>query len=120
MAIQDCKDMKWIGKLRHRVTIQEFTSVRKTGGGRTKTWADLTTVWAHVMPKAKDEIINAMQLEGATDHVVTIRYRDEVNTNQRIKFGSRYFSIKSLVNIEEKGRFLEIEAREVNEASESG
>jgi len=39
-----------IGKLRHRITIQEKVTVPDGYGGVTSTWKDVATVWSSVEP----------------------------------------------------------------------
>ena len=97
-----------IGKLRHRVALQTESTTRDAGGGQIKAWATQATVWARVEPLRGFEQLQAMQHQESVTHRVTIRYRSDVipTPKGRVEFGTRLFNIKSVLNVEERGKFL--------------
>lgn len=116
--IKKCCDIK-SGDLKHKIVIQSKSNVRKSGGGQTTTWATYATIFASITPKAQSEYSRAMGLEARASHVIVIRHNASVTptTEHRIKFGSRYFDIKSVINVEEANRWYEIGALETAEAA---
>lgn len=97
-----------IGKLRHRVTIQSESTTADGGGGFTLAWTDVTTVWAAVEPLKGAERLRGQQLEAAVTHKITIRHRSDVTTKQRLKFGTRLFNVRAVINPDERDRWLEL------------
>ena len=97
------------GELRHRVTIQAI--VASTGdnmGGQTVSrYDDVMTVWAGIDPPKGREYFGAGQTQSETVTRVRIRYRPDITTVNRIKFGStRYFDINAVINPDERNREL--------------
>jgi len=83
------------GRLTERVTIQARKGVRSATGARTaEAWTTLATVWAEVLPLAGREGWNARQVDSEITHRVVIRYRSDVTSRHRIKWGSTYLQIK--------------------------
>lgn len=101
------------GDLRHRVTIQaEQRSDDGYGGSSLPTWSTVATVWAEVKPLKGREQLHGQQLEGRVTHRIIMRYRAGVTAANRLLFGTRAFNIRSVVNVDERGRWLEIMAEE--------
>lgn len=100
-----------IGELRHRLTIQTENPVADGGGGQGDPWASpvtVATVWGRVEPLSGSEGLRAMQLEDRVTHRVTIRYRKGITASQRIKFDSRLFNIRAVINVGERNRWLQL------------
>jgi len=105
------------GDLKHSVTIQQKSFTRKSGGGQTVVWQTFATVFARIIPRNQSEYLRAMQFEAQTTHRMIIRYRSDLNHNMRIKLGSRYFNVQSIIDIEEAHRWLQIDAIETAETA---
>jgi SPP1 family predicted phage head-tail adaptor len=100
-----------IGKLRHRVTIQEETRVDDGMGGFAKTWADVATVWARVSPLSGREVLQAQQLSQRVTHKVEMRERT-IDEGNRLLYGTRGLNIRVVRNVGERDRHTEIMAEE--------
>lgn len=94
------------GKLRHRVTIEYGLEIPDTFGEVDKTWTTLATVWGAVEPLSGREAIQAKQEGSDVTTRIRIRYRDDVNEMCRVKWGSRYYDINSVVSLNERDREL--------------
>ena len=101
-----------IGKLRHEIIIQSYTTVPDVIGHPVKTWTTRDTVWAWVRPMSGREIMSAQQPVGEITHKVTIRYQSAIAVTDRIKFGTRYFDINFIGNYDERNEFMEIMCKE--------
>lgn len=104
-----------IGKLRHRLTIEEEVRVADGGGGFDLSWQAIATepvVWGRVTPLSGREVLRASQLQTPVSHRVTIRYRADVTASMRLTLGSRVFNIRALINVEERDRWLELTCEE--------
>lgn len=98
------------GKLNKRITFQAGTE-SNDGEGKT-IWTDSFTVWAAVLPLTGNRRYLAQQLDASISGTIIIRYRSDVKSSMRIKFGTRYLSIISIRNPEEKNESLEIDYSE--------
>jgi SPP1 family predicted phage head-tail adaptor len=104
-----------IGKLDKRITFQSPTSASDGAGGINITWTDECTVWGALWPVSASESIRAQteQVTMEVTHRIRIRYRSGFSAKWRAKFGTRYFDIKSIINFQEQGRWLDIICKEV-------
>ncbi len=101
--------------MRHSIVIQSPNPTTDAGGGRGDPWATpivFATVRASIVPFGGREILHSMQLQDSVTHKVTMRYKAGVIAKMRIKFGTRIFNIRRVINVEERNRFYEILAEE--------
>lgn len=101
-----------IGDLNKRMSIQSPTQTADGMGGWTTTYATVATVWAAVWPTSAKETLKAGQTSMEITHRIRIRYRAGVDPSYRILFGTRYFSIMSIINVGERGEWLELLCKE--------
>lgn len=104
--------MNSIGKMRYRVKIESATDTTDAGGGRARVYNTLATVYANIKPIKGTETFRQGKVSSDTTHEVTLRYRSDLSTKYRICYGTRVFSIKSILNIDERDRFLKLECKE--------
>ncbi|MFQ5783607.1 MAG: phage head closure protein [Alphaproteobacteria bacterium] len=96
------------GALRHRVALQSAVETADGGGGFGVAWSDVATVWAAIEPLKGTERLRAQRLENPVSHKVTIRYRGGVTAAMRLKFGTRIFDIRAVINPRERNQRLEL------------
>lgn len=96
------------GTLNKRVILQTVSRVSNGGGGFTPTWADTTTLWAHLDELSGSEAFEAQQIASKVTHRVTIRYRTSVTPQQRLKYGTRILKIESVRNPDQRNEMLEL------------
>ena len=101
-----------IGDLKHSVTIQYQTKAPDGAGGFTVTWADAATVWAAIWPVSATEQIKAMATVQTITHRIRMRYRANIRSSWRIKHGSRYYNIVSIINPNMDRKWLDILVKE--------
>ena len=103
-----------IGRLRDRISLQTETLVDQAGGSKTKTWATTATVWAQIKPLRGGELYHAQQLSARVTHRIVIRRRTDVTptAKMRVLFGTRVFNIHSVINRDERNRWIELMAEE--------
>lgn len=94
------------GKLRHRVTIQNFTESPDATGQVINTFANLVTVWARVSPKSGVEKTNEGTSNIQLTYEVEIRYTGDIDPTYRLVYGSKILNIKSSVNLEDRDRTI--------------
>ncbi len=101
-----------VGKLRHRLTIQQEQRAGDAGTGVTIVWAKVAEVWGSVKPLSGRETLQAMQLQARISHSIRIRYRAGITVGMRVLFGTRAFNIRAVKNVDERNRWLDIMADE--------
>jgi SPP1 family predicted phage head-tail adaptor len=105
------------GELKHRIDFQQKTETTDSlGPGGNHSWSNvtgLTSIPAAIWPMSAKEQRQQGKLEMEISHQVRIRYISGVDEKYRIKFGSRYFDIVSLINAEECNVRYDIMAREI-------
>ena len=103
-----------IGDLNKRITLQYSTKIADGMGGFTVTWVDKATVWAKISTLRSDEAIIAMQNSGTAIHNVVIRYRSDVKSSWRLKYGNSYWAILGPpIDLDKDHKWLDIKCKEV-------
>ena len=96
------------GALRHKIAIQSAARASDDGGGFTEPWSTITggDVWAEIEPASSHEVYAAGQLQHRITHKLRLRYLAGVTTAMRVLVGTRPFNIRSIRNVDERGREL--------------
>ena len=91
------------GQLRHELTYQELVSTgTDTRGQPIDSWSDIVTLRASITTLSGRELERARELVGETTHQIETRYHSSVDSKGRFEFGSRYFNILWLNNVDER------------------
>jgi SPP1 family predicted phage head-tail adaptor len=101
------------GKLRHKITIQKTTQTADSIGGIIDSWSTFATVWAHIEPLKGKETLQGEQISTDLFLRITIRYLSGLTAKMRISWNSRTFDIKSISNLDERNREMELLCVEV-------
>ena len=101
-----------IGDLRHRMDWQSPRRVSDGAGGWTTTYETLVRTWVAIWPIRANELVASGQRSLEVTHKIRMRYRPEITTDWRGKFGSRYFSIVSAINPNEANRTIDLLCKE--------
>ncbi len=100
------------GRMRHRVVVERATKTPDGAGGYALSWAAVATIWADVRPVSGNERYLSMRVEDDVSHTILTRYRNDILPSDRLSFDSRLMQVKSVINVEERSRYLEIKAVE--------
>jgi len=107
------------GSLRHIIELQSPTRVpldpvNDTGAMKT-VWTTVSTIYAAIQPQKGVENSVMGVSQGEQVSIFTIRYTKDISRLYRIKFGDRYYSINSIINIDERDRLgMTIHATEIS------
>ena len=93
-------------ELRHRLTLEQLERVSDEGGGFTETWVEVATLSADLRPIGGSEAVEADRLAGRVSHEVSLRYRPGVQPAMRFRKDARLFHILSVINVDERNRWL--------------
>lgn len=99
-------------ELQKRITFQKPLKTDDGNFGSIITWQDVATVWAKIEPLSGREFFESQQIQKEITHKITIRSRKDINETMRIKYEERYFNIEAILDLEEKGKIMEIMATE--------
>lgn len=102
------------GRLNRRITLQKQSSVRDTTGQSKITWTDIATVWAAILPLRGREFFEAERLNSEISVRILIRYRPDVSSTWRVKYGARMFDVREIINPEDSRVELQLMCRELN------
>lgn len=101
------------GDLRHSIELQSFTSTPNGMGGFSQTWSTAATVRAAIWPTSATEQKRAAAPTMVATHTIRIRHYSGLLASWRIRFGTRYFSIVSIIDKDEKHVQVDLLCREV-------
>jgi SPP1 family predicted phage head-tail adaptor len=96
------------GELRHRLTFQSNLPTANSFGEFADTWTDFVTVYGAIEPLSGQLLFTAQQANSQVQGRIRIRYRSDITATMRVKFGTRYFKILSIINQSEKHEELQI------------
>jgi len=82
-------------------------------GGEQTSWNTEDTVRAAIWPASAAEQLKAGAQTMTATHRIQIRYYDGLAPSWRVKFGTRYFSIVSIIDKDEKHVQMDLICREV-------
>jgi len=86
-----------------RVIVQTKTSTLDGIGGVTDTWSDARTVWAAISPIKATQVYQYRSVNVDASHIIKIRGAITIAESDRIKYGSRYFEVLCVEDIQERG-----------------
>lgn len=81
-------------------------------GGFTNSYSVAAEIYAAVWPVSAAETIQAQAATMIITHRARIRYRAQIKAGWRLKLGSRYFNIISIVDQNEAHKWLDLLCKE--------
>lgn len=107
------------GKLRKRITFQQFDGTLDSAGDILDdvdaNWDDFKSVWASIDPVSGREFYEAEQSQSEVSHKIRCRYFNGLKTAMRIKYGTRIFRIVSVIDWQERHDSFLIMAKELTQ-----
>jgi len=102
------------GRLRHQITIESSSASKNGFGEEVLTWATYMSTWASIDPIRGREYMEAKQVQADVDTRIRVRGQSDktLKPSMRVKFGSRYFMIISVINVVEIGKEIQLMCRE--------
>ena len=100
------------GNLKHKIVIQTYSETQNDFGEVVKGWADFKTAYASITPVSAREFYKA-GVNNEVTHKIEVRYLKDIKPKMRVMYGSREFSIESVLNIREENKTLQLMCTEV-------
>lgn len=107
--------MTVIGKLRNKISFESVVEVVDDFGQPNRTWSNIDNVWSEKTVANASERVKADQLDNVIVYSFVIRFRTDITPNQRIKQGSTYFTIHSVVDKLGDKTWLQVIATEIQQ-----
>lgn len=101
-----------IGRYPHFIILQSKFKVSNGAGGFDVYWVQYGKSKARVAPITGRESVFAQRIQSETTHTITLPYRKDVKSEHRVVFDGRPFRIHSVINNNERGRYLVLECVE--------
>ncbi|MBA5779493.1 phage head closure protein [Stappia sp. F7233] len=99
------------GQFRDRVTFQTETDIPDSGGGQATGWADIATVWAHLVEERGRERIANGRIEASAGAVLRVRHSPAVavvTESDRAVIGGVVYNIRSIAQPDRRNRIIEM------------
>lgn len=105
------------GPLNHRITLQRRPATKDAFGQLAGAWETVTTVWANVRPIGGRERVAARAVGGTLTHRISLLWDPALAgsvemAGWRVLFGARVFNIEAAVNVNERDRWILLDATE--------
>lgn len=102
------------GRLRHRVVVERATDGTDAYGDQVPTWSALATVWAGIEPLSGREYLAAAHIQADVSTRIVIRGIPGVSITpkDRIRYGTRLFDIKQVVDRDAENIEIQLLAQE--------
>lgn len=101
------------GKMRHHATLQALATVPDGAGGYTEQWTTVAFLFARLALARAASLSGADQVIEETLWRVTVRHRADVAPGMRLLLAARILTIRTVVDPDETGRYLELTAAEL-------
>lgn len=102
------------GLLRHRIIVEKKSSTANTFGERTVSWTSNRGAWASISPLVGNQLFTAQQVQADITHKIRTRYMTLAASTVirpgycRVKYGDRIFTIRSVINPDERNIYLDM------------
>lgn len=99
--------------LNKRIIFQTPPSGKNQYGEIVSEWAVFKAAWANISPVSGRDFFKAETVNSEVTHKVLVRHILGLQPSMRIKYGNRFFSIISILNLQERNMLLQIMCREL-------
>lgn len=101
------------GLMRHKVVIESVTTTRNSVGEAVETWATFINTRAFINPRSGRETKEGATTYATISHRFQLRYRSTITQQMRVRWGTRYFRIESILSPMESRRDLFLDCTEI-------
>jgi SPP1 family predicted phage head-tail adaptor len=87
-----------VGRLRHRITIEEFVTSQDSDGAAEESWLSIgPPISAEIMPMSGRELIAAAAVQSKVTTRIKMRYRPGIKAAQRALHRETVFNIEAVI-----------------------
>lgn len=103
---------RFIGRMRHLVTIKTVVRVEDEGGGFARADTDGDQVWVDIQPITASEVYRYQRLHQETTHVLIARRHSGLIQGVTVEYGTRNFYILTVIDEDQRDEFVVVLVRE--------
>ena len=100
------------GRLRHLMWLKEPSLTADGMGGNTKTYGTVEVFWGSVEPLRGREWVQSGLENSEVSGKIVRRYRLGITPDMIVAFDTRTYEIKSVINVEERNREIQLMVEE--------
>jgi SPP1 family predicted phage head-tail adaptor len=100
------------GRFTSELTLERLEPVADGIGGYTEEWREVATLWGRIEPVSDAARYFAGQPLPEITHRITLRFRDDIAGGMRLRKGGRVFTILTIHDPDESGRYCLARVRE--------
>lgn len=104
------------GELKHKITIQQDIPLEDASYNKKENWvnvAGLIDLRASITTTGGREFYAAQRVNAETSTLITIRYKPGISPKMRVKYGTRYFDILNVNDVNEAHIYILLSCKEV-------
>lgn len=101
------------GSLKNKIDIQFYSDTKNSFGEIEKGFNLFKSTYASIVPVSGKEYFTSKQNNSEVTHKILFRYIAGITPSMRIVYGSRTFSIESVLNIREENKTIQLMATEI-------
>ena len=94
--------------LNHSISVELRGQAQDDTGQRRETWQQGERVFASIRPLTGRELNSTSGRHAEVTHAIILRAGPRVAPRDRITYAGRVFDIVSVLNVEERGRYLKL------------
>ena len=94
------------GQLTIELALEAMQSVADGMGGYRETWSEIGTVWGRIEPLSTSQRDFGIRPRPEITHRILVRHREDIATDKRFRKGGRVFTLRSVHDPDERGRYL--------------
>jgi SPP1 family predicted phage head-tail adaptor len=94
--------------LRHRVRLEREVKTPDAMGGYLRSWQKIAELWAEIIPVRGKEMMNADRMQSSVTHRVTLRFRSDIQAEDRLVEDDITYTIKFLHPVAQNRKLLEL------------
>jgi head-tail adaptor len=94
------------GSLRHRLVFEQPVDAPDGAGGFKRTWAEAGVGWGSIENLPSSAGSPADRTGRTVGYRISLRFREDLTINHRVRAGTRLFIIRSIHDITGERRFL--------------
>ncbi|WP_420959902.1 phage head closure protein [Brucella sp. IR073] len=100
------------GRFSSELALERLAPVPDGIGGYTEDWQEIATLWGRIEPVSDTARTFGQQPLEEITHRITLRFRDDIASGMRLRKGQRVFTILTVHDPNESGRYCLCRVRE--------
>jgi len=96
------------GELKNSILIQKRYRTPNGMGGYSESWSTLCTVWGRYRQLSGKELLLQQQVNPLISVELTVRYRDDIDTDKRFTYKNQLHNILSVIDVDNKREWLKL------------